>query len=92
MIKAGVKLITAKESLNIATEKNEQYAIERFAHVMERIKSNADVGRESISYCKHLYPDMIDALTELGYIVGELEMGKNYLGNKIRYRIISWEV
>ena len=91
MIKAGVKLITAKESLDMATEKNEQYAIERFAHVMERIKSRAEYGSTSISYGKRLNPDMVDSLTEMGYTVGELEDGKSIGGISIRYRIISWE-
>ena len=88
MIKAGVKLITAKESLKVAVEKQEQLSIERFAHVMERIQSNAKAGVTSISYGYTLYPEMITALTELGYTVGEFKV---VIGGGRPYRVISWE-
>ena len=91
MIKAGVKIFTAKNALNIANSKQEQYAIERFAHVMERIQTHAGYGSTSISYERKLYPEMITALTELGYTVGELEYGRNRRGLDTAYRVISWE-
>jgi|TARA_R110001606_G_scaffold384114_1_gene546788 hypothetical protein len=89
MIKAGVKIFTAKESLDIAKTTQEQYAIERFAHVMEAIKRNSEYGSASISYSRKLYPEMIVALTELGYIVSEIESGVGCGGR--HYRVISWE-
>jgi hypothetical protein len=88
MIKAGVKLITAKESLDIAVEAQEQLSIERFANVMERIKTHAEAGSTSISYGYTLYPEIITALTELGYTVGEFKV---VIGGGRPCRVISWE-
>lgn len=88
MIKAGVKLITAKESLKVTVEKQEQYAIERFTQVMETIKRNSEYGMTSIRYSRKLYPEMIVALTELGYTVGDQVVGGC---GGLPYRVISWE-